>query len=113
MSQDATTTYTCEEEYSHSISSTVGAPSPIRLFSRSKPIGIKRFERFIVSANISLPTSSIENATESSIESPRILTNIQAYELALNALRTFEDEWKAYVQEEARLLSIFDEENDE
>ncbi len=44
--------------------------------------------------------------------SPRILTPIQAYDLALNTLKTFENSWKEYVREEARLLSVFDEDED-
>jgi hypothetical protein len=52
------------------------------------------------------------NEKASTVESPRILTPIQAYELALNTLKTFETKWEAYVKEEARLLSIFDEDED-
>ena len=52
------------------------------------------------------------NEKVSTVESPRILTPIQAYELALNTLKTFENKWEAYVKEEARLLSVFDEDED-
>lgn len=52
------------------------------------------------------------NENISTVESPRILTPIEAYELSLNTLKTFENKWDAYVKEEARLLSVFDEDED-
>ena len=44
-------------------------------------------------------------------ETPRVLTPMQAYELALSTLKSYEDEWNAYIEKEARLLSVFDEED--
>jgi len=52
------------------------------------------------------------NEKVSTVENLRILTPIQAYELALNTLKTFENKWDLYVKEEARLLSVFDEDED-
>lgn len=70
------------------------------------------FEALTVSANIDIPSICSINATVTTERTPRIITPTQAYEIALNTLRTFEDKWNAYVQEEARLLSIFDEDED-
>jgi hypothetical protein len=39
------------------------------------------------------------------------ITPIQAYELALDTLKTFENKWDTYIKEEARLLFIFDRED--
>ncbi len=95
-------------------------PSPIKL---DLPMGLINgrsyksiprclFEAFTVSANIDLPSSCGANATVTTERTPRIITHTQAYEIALNTLRTFEDKWNAYVTEEARMLSIFDEDED-
>ena len=94
-------------------------PSPIKL---DLPLGLINgrhyksisciFERLTVSANIDLTSSCGANATVTTERTPRIITPIQAYEIALNTLRTFEDKWNAYVKEEARLQSIFDEDED-
>lgn len=42
----------------------------------------------------------------------RILTPVQAYKVAINALNTFERKWDVYVKEQARLLSVFDEDEE-
>lgn len=68
-----------------------------------------QFESLTVSANIDLAFSCGANATVTTERTPRIITPIQAYKIALDTLRTFEDKWNAYVQEEARQLSILDE----
>ena len=95
-------------------------PSPIKL---GLPMGLIYgriytsipgcpFEAFTVSANIDLTSICSTDATVTTVRTPRIITHTQAYEIALNTLRTFEDKWDAYVQEEARLQSIFDEDED-
>lgn len=95
-------------------------PSPIKL---GLPIGLMigrsyksipgcLFEALTVSTNIDMPSICSINATVTTERTPRIITHTQAYEIALNILRTFEDKWNVYVQEEARLLSIFDEDED-
>ncbi len=114
MLSDVTTEYTDNMDYlpNFSIPSTTEAKSPIRLFGDYKHTQRNRFQKLIISADISFPTSCILNETVSSVESPRILTPVQAYELALNALKTFENKWDAYVKEEARLLSVFDEDEE-
>lgn len=112
MFQDVTTACTDKMDYSPSFSipSTVEAKGPIRLFGSNKH-SRNRFEKFIVSSNITLP-SCILNETVSSGESLRILTPVQAYKVALNALNTFERKWDVYVKEQARLLSVFDEDEE-
>ena len=68
---------------------------------------------FIISANIKIQTC-ISNETVTSEKSiTRLISPIQAYELALDTLRIFEKKWDDYIKEEARLLSIFEEEEDE
>jgi len=37
------------------------------------------------------------------------LTPIQAHKLALDTLKNFEDKWNAYVKEEARQETVFDD----
>lgn len=64
------------------------------------------FETFIISADIDLQPPCSANVTVTTERSPRIITPIQAYELALNALRTHEDKWNAYVKEEASVTSV-------
>jgi len=39
----------------------------------------------------------------------KTITNIQAYKIALDTLKTFEDKWKTYIKEEDRRMSAFDE----
>jgi len=86
---------------------------PIRR-ERNRFIPKQRLETPIVSAEIDLPTLDIENKTVSIEEKgSRILTPIQAYEVALKTLRVNEAKWNAYVQEEARILSVFDDEEEQ
>lgn len=84
----------------------------------SFPFTTKEFD---VCATLTEPCGQLTNPVDlvqelnekvSTAESPRILTPIQAYELALNTLKTFENKWENYVKEEARLLSVFDEDED-
>lgn len=92
-------------------------PSPLEYELSVRPIIVPRYtpkcelENLIVSADIDLPPC-LENVTVTTKDQdiPRILTPNQAYELALETVRTFEEKWDAYVQNEARLLSIFDQE---
>lgn len=70
-------------------------------------------EEFIISANIKIPTYITNETVTSGKSITRLISPIQAYELALDTLRTFETKWDSYIQEEARLLFIFDEEEDE
>lgn len=92
-------------------------PSPIKLNLPMGLIGGRnyisiprcQFETLTVSVNIDLPSSCGANATVTTERTPRIITPIQAYKIALDTLRTFEDKWNTYVQEEARRLSILDE----
>ena len=71
------------------------------------------YEDLIISANIKIQTC-ISNETVTSEKSiTRLISPIQAYELALDTLRIFEKKWDDYIREEARLLFIFDEEEDE
>lgn len=70
-------------------------------------------EEFIISANIKISTCITNETVTSGKSITQLISPIQAYELALDILRTFENKWDAYIQEEARLLFIFDEEEDE
>jgi hypothetical protein len=70
------------------------------------------FEKLTVSANIDLPSICGINATLTTERTPQIITPIQAYEIAISTLRIYEDKWNAYVKEEAKLQSIFDEDED-
>lgn len=42
----------------------------------------------------------------------KVLSHKEAYKLALTTLQIFEDEWNKYLDEEARDLSIFEEEDE-
>lgn len=65
--------------------------------------------RLVVSTGV-LPDPEITNETVPiGQEESRVLTPSQAYHLALSVLEDYEKERDAYLKEEARLLSIFDE----
>jgi hypothetical protein len=86
---------------------------PIGLIGRSyKSVPRCLFEGLTVSTNIDLTPLCSTNATVTTERTPRIITSTQAYEIALNTLRIYEDKWNVYVQEEAKLQSIFDEDED-
>lgn len=69
-------------------------------------------ETVIVSTDVDYPLYIDNQSVTSEKSIPLLLTPIQAYEIALDILRSFEDKWEAYVQEEAKVQSIFDEDDD-
>ena len=74
----------------------------------------QRLKNRSISTDIDLPPFDIEDSTLTANEKTRVVISpMEAYKLALNALESFEDAWSAYVEEEARYLSAFDEEEDE
>lgn len=94
-------------------------PTSIEVQPQMIPMGGYKYtprcghEEFIISANIEISTCITNETVTSGKSITQLISPIQAYELALDTLRNFENKWDAYTQEEARLLFIFDEEEDE
>ena len=81
-------------------------------FNMNKPSSECGYESFAVSMNIEF-TSCIKNETVTNIGSiSRIISPKQAYGLALDTLKNFEDKWDLFAQKEAKRLFVFDEEKD-
>jgi len=69
-------------------------------------------ETIVVSTDVDYPLCIDNQSVTSEKSIPLLLTPVQAYEIALDILRSFEDKWEAYAQEEAKVQSIFDEDDD-
>ncbi|MCB0179750.1 MAG: hypothetical protein KDI62_16070 [Anaerolineae bacterium] len=68
----------------------------------------------VTSSAINFPPPDIANETIITAEEvhSKVLSHKEAYKLALATLQTFEDEWNKYLDEEARDLSVFEEEDE-
>ena len=87
--------------------------SQIMPFRQNSNVLKRRLTPPTVSSNIDLQTADNESNTFSmkdKIRNP--ITSIQAYDLALDTLKSFEEMWGAYVEEEASNFSAFDEEDE-
>ena len=111
------TSTTCIIEPSYSRDSSVqqicNFPPSIRPSGQSSVLK-QRLKNRSISTDIDLPPFDIEDNTLTADEKTSVMISpMQAYRLALDALESFEDAWSAYVEEEARYSSAFDEEDDE